>query len=159
MTVSERDRHAIGPQGREPVDWIADKARFGLFSVGDHGRPGGLEALNRVANGALKQGSRRVLRDPASGELPHACDEFGGSGNTANRLRGNRHAGNPTGGTRALSNGRASIGWLPAPPLRSLLAHHFLQASGRDARSSVGTMNTTHNHDKPAIVLVHGAFA
>src|SRR5712692_2212056 len=111
MTVSERDRHAIGLQGREPVDGIADKARFGLLAVADHGRPGGLEALNRVANGSLKQGSRHVLRDPASGELPHACDEFGGSRNTANRLGGNRHAGNAIGGSRTLSNGKRAEPW------------------------------------------------
>src|SRR5207253_9438724 len=44
MTVSERDRHAIGLQGLEPVDWIADEAQLGLFSDSDHGRPGFLEA-------------------------------------------------------------------------------------------------------------------
>lgn len=102
MTVRERDRDAVERDGLKPVNWIADKARFGLLSISNHGRPGCLEALNRVANGLLIQGSHRVWRDPACCELPHCFDEFGGSWNAANRLGGNRHAGNPSGGTSAV---------------------------------------------------------
>src|SRR3989442_14290784 len=125
MTVREGDRDAIGREGLKPVNWIADKARFGLFSISNHGRPGCLEALNRVANGLLVHGSHRVWRDPAGGELPHCFDEFGGSGNATNRLGGNRHARNRIGGRRARSKkgGRSggvgghqkSRGQLPPP--------------------------------------------
>src|SRR2546427_1296615 len=37
MTVREGDRDAVGREGLKPVDWIADKARFGLFSISNHG--------------------------------------------------------------------------------------------------------------------------
>src|SRR2546423_15596103 len=94
MTVSEGDRDAVGREGLKPVDWIADKARLGLFSISNHGRPGCLEALNRVASGSLVQRSHRVCRDPAGWELPPCFDEFGGPWNASNRLRGNRPVGN-----------------------------------------------------------------
>src|SRR5438309_9835876 len=105
MTVREGDRDAVGREGLKPVNWIADKAWFGLFSIRNHGRPGCLEALNRVANGLLIHGSHRVWRDPARCELPHCFDELGGSWNATNRLGGNRHAGNLS-ASRQLSNGR-----------------------------------------------------
>src|SRR3989442_3673304 len=115
MTVREDDRHAVGRKGIKPVDWIADKAGFGLFSISNHGRPGCLEALNRVANGLLIQGSHRVWRDTAGRELPHGLDEFGGSWNAANRLGGNRHAAIVSAGARALRH--CGVGpSLPPPP-------------------------------------------
>src|SRR3989442_2346213 len=110
MTVREGDRDAVGREALKPVNWIAHKARFGLFSISNHGRPGCLEALNRVANGLLIQGSHRVWRDPARCQLPHRFDEFGGSWNATNRLGGNRHARNRIGGGRQPSKGRGGGG-------------------------------------------------
>ena len=65
VAVFERDDDAVRRESLEPRDRVGDEARLGLLAVPDHGRAGGLEALDRVAKRRVVALVELRLRDAA----------------------------------------------------------------------------------------------
>ncbi len=94
VAVREGNRHAARGEVREPVDRVGREARLSLLAVGDDGRPGLLEAADRVAHGAVEEGLERVFPDAPLPEGAHAVHELDRTGNAADGFGGYSHGKN-----------------------------------------------------------------
>jgi hypothetical protein len=91
MAIVEGDHDTVGRESFEALDRVGHEARFPLLTIGDHGRAGRLEPLDRLSYGGRAESIELLAADPTLGSFLHPLDQRRWPRNAPARLGWNRH--------------------------------------------------------------------